>query len=552
VRSILLPVAWRSGVGCSSGGDWEVSIVLLVSPTKVLFSNSLARIFFAGRSFFELVFGRTHRISVLNMEFPTIGDIFADRYRIHSWIGEGGHARICRAMQIDLERDVAIKFLTPRVRIGSADAAEDPLMKTLAERFRREAKTISRLNCPSTVAVYDFGRSETGVLYIVLEYIDGMDLRELLEAESYVDDARALTLLRQVAESLREAHGLGLVHRDIKPGNIMVYERNGVLDRVKLLDFGIAKLFDETERDLTATDRIMGTPRYMPPEYLRDGLYTPVSDLYSLGLVFYELLSGSPAVTGSSSAQVIARQLVGASFVMPDDAHPGLRWIGNRLLRKQCEERFQSADELIAAIDSVEWSNSVDRIDPVWSQQWTDEMTGGHLTTVGRRKRQNIIMVIVFIAGVIVACVGILMNRDPEPPAAGPLLTDDLPSTQLIAPTEQEDAGRPSKKLHVTTQPAGGNVRIGTTDYGVAPVAIPCENFEWPIVLQVQYPGKKMRYPVTIERCGDVAVAAPVAASRETKAKVRVQKRKPKREKNRKPRSALQEDAKESRFYQVE
>jgi hypothetical protein len=294
----------------------------------------------------------------------------------------------------------------------------------------------------------------------------------------------------------------------------------------------------------------------MPPEYLRDGLYTPVSDLYSLGLVFYELISGSPAVTGNSSAQVIASQLQMTSFVVPDDVHPGLRWIGNRLLRKRPEERFQSAAELIAAIDSVERASNVDRVDPVWAQQWTDEMTGSHATHVVRKKRQTLMMVIVFVVGVIVACIGILANRSADPAQALPLRTEGYaPSASVTMPTNTvaiEDSESLSEELQVTTQPAGGKIRIGDTDYGVAPVVISCENLQWPITLEVQYPNSETPFSVNVERCGVVAVAAPTPAVSEAKAKAQTRKRRPRSRDSRKERSTLQEEVKESRFYQVE
>jgi serine/threonine-protein kinase len=222
------------------------------------------------------------------------------QYRLDEKIGEGGMGIVYKASHALLRRPAAIKVLPP-------DRAGEREIK----RFEREVQLTSMLTHPNTIAIYDFGRTAKGSFYYAMEYVDGLTLQTLVEREGPQDPARVAHLLAQVAGALVEAHGAGLIHRDVKPANIMVCERGGVADVVKLLDFGLIKEVDE-RADSSRSDvhRIVGTPMYMCPEALTaPETIDPRSDLYAVGAVGYFLLTGAPPFSGKNLVEVCGQHL---------------------------------------------------------------------------------------------------------------------------------------------------------------------------------------------------------------------------------------------------
>lgn len=278
--------------------------------------------------------------------FPKSGELFEGRYRVGPMIGAGGFARVYRAHQEDLGREVALKILTP----GEEGSYDDKLV----ERFNQEARVVSRLRDPHTITMFDYGRTNTGLLYMVFEYVNGVSLSKLIATEAPLSPARAVKILRQVLSSLEEAHALGMLHRDIKPGNIMVFEHVGRPDQVKLLDFGIAKMTgSQVKADLTADGALIGTPRYMSPEQIRGEDLSPRSDVYSMGLVAYELLMGRKAIESNSSVTIIGKQLDPTSFALPPmtNVPEGLRRVVNKMMAKDAEQRFATCSEVLQALE---------------------------------------------------------------------------------------------------------------------------------------------------------------------------------------------------------
>jgi eukaryotic-like serine/threonine-protein kinase len=204
-------------------------------------------------------------------------------YSLLEKIGEGAMGSVYRATHAMLRRPTAVKLLES----WTPDAAP---------RFEREAQLTSQLTHPNTIAIYDYGRTAEGVFYYAMEHVEGIDLGDLVRFDGPMPPARVIHVLSQVCGSLAEAHALGLVHRDVKPSNIMVTVRGGEADVVKVLDFGLAKLVDPPEgAKLTRTGSIFGTPGFIPPETLKDPeTYGPRGDLYAVGAVAYELLAGLP------------------------------------------------------------------------------------------------------------------------------------------------------------------------------------------------------------------------------------------------------------------
>ncbi len=219
------------------------------------------------------------------------------QYVVHEKIGEGGMGAVYRASHAMLKRPTAIKLIAP----GRAS-------ETSVARFEREVQAASRLSHPNNVAIYDFGRTRGGIFYYAMELLDGPDLARLVEREGPQPVARTLHILRQVAAALGEAHGAGLVHRDVKPENVMLCTRGGVRDFVKVLDFGLVKNVASSEAPkITAEKVIAGTPLYMAPEaLLAPESVGPPADVYALGCLAYFLLTGRPPFTANNLVEICA------------------------------------------------------------------------------------------------------------------------------------------------------------------------------------------------------------------------------------------------------
>lgn len=265
-----------------------------------------------------------------------------DRYELDGVVGRGGMAEVYRARDIRLDRIVAIKTLR-------ADLARDHIFQA---RFRREAQSAASLNHPSIVAVYDTGEDVSEgapVPYIVMEYVDGRTLRDLLRADRRLLPERAAELVDGILRALDYSHRGGIVHRDIKPANIMI-TRNG---DVKVMDFGIARAMADSAATMTQTAQVIGTAQYLSPEQARGERVDARSDLYSTGCVLYELLTGQPPFTGDSPV-AIAYQHVREEPIPPSQIDPDIPpWADAIVLKAMAKDpahRYQSAGEMRADI----------------------------------------------------------------------------------------------------------------------------------------------------------------------------------------------------------
>lgn len=269
-----------------------------------------------------------------------------DRYELGETLGRGGMAEVFEGRDLRLNRRVAVKVLRP-------DLARDPAFQT---RFRREAQSAASLNDPNIVAVYDTGEDvldgqgqPTRVPYIVMEYVDGHTLRELLGSGRRLLPERALEIMTGVLNALDYSHAHGIIHRDIKPGNVML-TRSG---DVKVMDFGIARAVADSQATVTQGDAVMGTAQYLSPEQARGEVVDARSDLYSAGCLTYELLTGRPPFQGESAVSV-AYQHVSEMPTPPSQVDPTvppeLDVITLRSLAKNPADRYQTANEFKADV----------------------------------------------------------------------------------------------------------------------------------------------------------------------------------------------------------
>lgn len=271
---------------------------------------------------------------------------------IEEMVGRGGFSQVFRATTPD-GHTVAVKVLLPPEKTTDASSYPD----SLVDRFVREARLLERLRDPFTIDLYDHGRSPSGHFYMVFEFLQGRELFDIIKNDGKQPHGRVAHVLRQTLKALQSAHALGILHRDIKPNNIMLVRGADDQERVKVLDFGIAKMYGDSAKiagnDLTAAGVLVGTPRYMSPEQLRANQLGPASDIYSLGIVAIEMLTGRKAIRGRDRIHIIQQQLSPTKFSIPDEIScpQDLRNIVLRMVEKNVHARYQSAAQVLRDLD---------------------------------------------------------------------------------------------------------------------------------------------------------------------------------------------------------
>lgn len=281
---------------------------------------------------------------MLAMTRDLVGRTVAEgRYEIVRQIGQGGMGSVYLARQTAMDRQVALKLIT------AAQSAE------AVARFQREMKLTAKIEHPNTIRVYDFGEID-GQLYLTMELLRGRSLREELDAAGRLPLDRIARIATQITRALQAAHGEGVVHRDLKPDNVMLIEQYGERDIVKVLDFGVAKSIQDGQTSMTATGAVIGTPIYLSPEQAMGKPIDPRSDLYSLGIMLYEMACGrvpftAPSVTGLLLAHVT--EPPAPLLQVAPDVHPALAMLVDELLRKDPADRPASAHHVEARLDAI-------------------------------------------------------------------------------------------------------------------------------------------------------------------------------------------------------
>jgi len=276
-----------------------------------------------------------------------LGKIVDGRYRVLEVIGRGGMGVVYRVEHLRMGKVAAMKVL-------HRDLASDP---DVIARFEREAAAVSKLHHPHTVQVFDFGTAN-GALYLIMEFVRGLDLQSIITRDGPMPWSRAAPLLAQICGALQEAHELGIVHRDLKPENVLITRTHG-RDYAKVLDFGLAKL-EQPQAPTTATDRqqIVGTPFFMAPEQIRGEEVDARSDLYSAGALMFEVLTGEHVFSGTTAVGVLTKHLTAEpdapSMRAPKQGiDPRVDAICRKALAKDPDKRWRTANELAQAIDEV-------------------------------------------------------------------------------------------------------------------------------------------------------------------------------------------------------
>jgi len=427
--------------------------------------------------------------------------LLGGRYELDGIVGRGGMAEVYRARDIRLDRIVAIKTLR-------ADLARDQIFQA---RFRREAQSAASLNHPNIVAVYDTGEDmATGlpVPYIVMEYVDGRTVRDLLQDGHRLLPERSLEIIDGVLRALDYSHQAGIVHRDIKPGNVMV-TRNG---DVKVMDFGIARAMSDAQATMTQTAQVIGTAQYLSPEQARGERVDSRSDLYSTGCLLYELLTGRPPFTGDSPV-AIAYQHVREDPIPPSRVDPDVpAWADAIVLKamaKSPADRYQTAADMRADLRRAASGLPVAAAPPtrvdMYSQtqrMGADTMMAGRTSGIpsmaeydyagyGRGDRRGgrrwipWVLGLVLVLGVVIGVAYYLLvggKTYPVPLVNGQpvhVAQQEIATAHLRSTVVDQASGSVQKGLVISSNPAQGNNVAENTlvtlyvSTGAAPVAVP-------------------------------------------------------------------------------
>lgn len=362
----------------------------------------------------------------------TTPQVLGERYEIGGVLGRGGMAEVHRGRDLRLGREVAVKVLR-------SDLARDPSFQV---RFRREAQAAASLNHPAIVAVYDTGedRTATGATpYIVMEYVEGQTLRDVLRGEGVLPPERAMSLAADICGALDFSHRNGIVHRDVKPGNVMITPQG----TVKVMDFGIARAVSDSAATMTSTAAVIGTAQYLSPEQARGEGVDARSDVYSVGCLLYELVTGAPPFTGDSPVAV-AYQHVREDPRLPSSINPAvppeLDAILLKAMSKNPANRYQSAAEMRNDLLRALAGQRVEAT-PVMGDAEKTAIIAGASTAYGgadwddeddaarSRKRNRTIALVVaalLLVGGVVALALVLGSGDDEPPPVAQVAVPDV------------------------------------------------------------------------------------------------------------------------------
>jgi len=291
-------------------------------------------------------------------EDPMIGRVIAGRYRLIEKLGQGGMGAVYKGQHVKINRLTAIKVLTSELVSNQEFIA----------RFQREAEMASQIDHPNAVAIYDFGEAEDGLIYIAMEFVNGKPLSAILKKDGTLGLERVVRIAKQAAEALSAAHNLGIIHRDFKPDNIMICDKPGRPDWVEVVDFGIAKraVADTQQTGLTQAGFVLGTPLYMSPEQVMGEELDARSDLYSLALVVYEMLTAALPFSGTTTQSQMMKRVIDPpmplTLARPQlTLPPAVEAVILRALSRKPDDRYDSTTEFAEALELASKYNPATR-----------------------------------------------------------------------------------------------------------------------------------------------------------------------------------------------
>ena len=376
-----------------------------------------------------------------------VGDVVGDRYRVDAVLGEGGMGIVYRVEHLHLRKVHALKVLLP----------EWSSMPEVVARFEREAVAAGNIDSQHVAAATDFGRLPGGSFFLVMEFVDGRTLRDVLDAGPLEPD-RAFRIVRGIAAGLQAAHARRVVHRDMKPENVMLVERDGDPDFVKVLDFGVAKVdglgtgapAGTSGLPLTRVGAVIGTPDYMSPEQALGQAVDVRSDLYAVGVILFEMLTGRCPYRGGA-VTVLGQHVTAEIPELPADLtaslDPRRRAVLRRLLAKVPEDRFASTTDLVAALDECDRERPAPPAPPAPAvTPWLRSLEGvarraladpRTLLAYATRRRLVVAGVATVVVVSIVSIVAASSSREPAPPAPSVARPSSTPvaAASYVAPT---------------------------------------------------------------------------------------------------------------------
>jgi len=468
---------------------------------------------------------------------PFLGYTIDGRYKLEQVLGEGGMGVVYKCTHKIIGKKVAMKVLR-------SDLARDI---EVTERFLNEAKAASAIGNPHIIDISDFGQLPDGSTYFVMEFLDGIPLSKMVEGGQPVPVARILHVARQLAEGLSAAHGAGIVHRDLKPDNIFLVARGTQKDFVKILDFGIAKVSTTGEGKLTRAGAVFGTPHYMSPEQAAGAPVDHRGDIYSCGVILYEMASGKVPFDADNFMGILTQHMykapvpIRALVPQPQDVPPGLEAIVLKCLSKRPEQRYQSMDEVIADLDKLKDGLVPDAVPEMMSRSGGFNVPVDYFKKGGGygmpapvpaepgipivRTRWPLIAGITGSVAAIVIVAAILAAGSKSTASTQPVtaVTVEPPKTE-VTPPETPPAPAPSKKRVVLAiEPIDAHVFRGDEDLGESPVDVELEEGataelelrrEGFKTKRLTVDGSQPRQSVRMERDAKVTLRAPVPKAR--------------------------------------
>jgi eukaryotic-like serine/threonine-protein kinase len=445
---------------------------------------------------------------------PYLGATIDGRYKVEALLGEGGMGVVYRCVHTIIGKKVAMKVLR-------ADLARDA---EVTERFLNEAKSASTIGNAHIIDISDFGQFQDGATYFVMEFLVGQPLTKIVDGGQAVPVPRIINIARQLAEGLAAAHAAGIVHRDLKPDNIFLIVRGGEKDFVKILDFGIAKVSTSGEgAKLTRAGAVFGTPHYMSPEQAAGQPVDHRGDVYSFGVILYELASGRVPFDADNFMGILTQHMykapvpIRALMPQPQEVPPGLEAIVLKCLSKRAEHRYQSMDELIGDLDKLKAGMVPDAVPEMMSRSGgfnvpADYFAKPHMpepvpASPASTRSKSKWPLIAGLAGVAaaVAIVGGIFAKSSQSRAQADSLVNTKPAVVApLAATAAPETLTLTKQVAIAVSPQEAHVYQGDKDLGVSPVLLEVEE------------GKTVALSVRMDGYKELALAIDGTKPRET------------------------------------